>query len=112
MTLVIFAGVAKNLKKIFGVLTVRSPLSETEYKQLWQQLDALNEFGRLEKLRLFSMDGEDRNGEVCLVLYEEIGGEDMMLLFFKAQECCEKFGILQPVIQFRYEGIVTEENPG
>lgn len=112
MTFVIFAGVAKNLKRILGVITVRCPLTEEEYSRLWGQLDALNEFGGVEALRLYSMDGEEMRGEVCLVFYEEIGTEDGMALFSAIRECCRGFGIAEAVIQFRYEVCVTEENPG
>lgn len=103
MTVVIFIGVARNLRKIFGVLTVRSPLEETEYRSLWEQLERVNEFGGVEELRLFSMDGEDRNAEVGMVLYEEISAEDMRCLFEAVKRCCEEFAITKTVIQFRYE---------
>lgn len=112
MTFVIFAGVAKNLKRILGVITVRCPLTEEEYSRLWEQLDALNEFGGVEALRLYSMDGEEMRGEVCLVFYEEIGTEDVMALFSDVEECCKMSGISHVVIQFRYEISLTEENPG
>lgn len=103
MTVVIFIGVARNLKKIFGVLTVRSPLEEAEYQCLWERLERLNEFGGVEELRLFSMDGEDRNAEVGMVLYEEISAEDMRCLFEAIRRCCRDFSVTKTVIQFRYE---------
>ncbi|MGN1083827.1 MAG: cation diffusion facilitator family transporter, partial [Lachnospiraceae bacterium] len=61
MTIVIFCGVAKNLKRIFAVLTVRSPLREAEYRLLKEELAECAPSGTLENLRLFSMDGEDKN---------------------------------------------------
>lgn len=103
MTLVIFIGVAKNLKRIFAVITVRSPLEIKEYRMLQERLTELNSFGIVEELSLFSMDGEDKNAEVCLVLYEEISPEDMMLLFSAVTACCKEYGIGRVVIQFRYE---------
>ena len=112
MTFVIFVGVARNLKKIFHIITVRCPFTEAEYRQLWEQLDALNEFGGVEALRLYSMDGEELRGEVCMVLYEEISTEDGMALFSAVQECCRESGIADTVIQFRYEVGMTEETPG
>lgn len=103
MTFVIFVGVAKNLKKIFAIITMRSPLELKEYRRLQERLTELNSFGIAEDLRIFSMDGEDKSGEVCLVLYEEVSAEDMILLFDRVKECCREFGILQTVIQLRYE---------
>jgi len=103
MTFVIFAGVARNLKKIFDIITVRSPLVIKEYRELREQLAELNEFGGVEALRVCTMDGEDRNAEVCLVLYEEIAAEDMMNLFSQVSQCCKEFRIKQSVIQIRYE---------
>jgi hypothetical protein len=55
------------------------------------------------------MDGEDKNAEVCLVVYEEIAAEDMMQLFFRVKKCCAEYGIGQTVIQIRYGGSVTGE---
>ena len=112
MTLVIFAGVFRNLKKIVAIITVRSPLSVEEYRALAAQIDGMNEVGGLEKLRLFTLDGEDKNAEVCLVVYEELGTEDMMQLFLGVQKCCEEAGVEHAVIQVRYEGSVTDENEG
>lgn len=103
MTFVIFVGVAKNLKKIFAIITMRSPLELKEYRRLQERLTELNSFGIAEDLRIFSMDGEDRCGEVFLVLYEEISAEDMMLLFTQVKECCREFGVFQTVVQLRYE---------
>lgn len=110
MTLVIFAGVFRNLKRITAIITVRSPLVEGEYRKLWEQVEQLNEVGGLEELRLFTMDGEDKNAEVCLVIYEELGTEDMMQLLSGVKKCCGEYGIGHTVIQVRYEGSVTGEN--
>lgn len=112
MTLVIFAGVFRNLKKITAIITVRSPLELHEYRELKERIDRLNEVGVLEELCLYTMDGEDKNAEVCLVVYEEIGTEDMMQLFSRVKTCCEESGIGRTVIQVRYEGSVTGENEG
>jgi len=108
MTLVIFAGVARNLKKIFGILTVRSPLSMKEYHKLQEQLTAINEFGSVEALRVYSMDGEDKNAEVCLVLYEELPAEDMEALYHQVSRCLRQTGIGQSMIQIRYEGFLSK----
>ena len=103
MTLVIFVGVIRNLKRIFEIITVQSPLTEKEQGELTERLEELNEFGSVEALRVFTMDGQDRKAEVCLVLYEEITPEDMMLMHGQAERCCREFGIGQSLIQFRYE---------
>lgn len=103
MTFVIFAGVGKNLKRIFAIITVRSPLRETEYQHLWNSLDELNRFGNPELLRLYSMDGEDIRGEVGYVLWEEMSPEEMTDLCLGAKKCCESFGINEVIIQLRYE---------
>lgn len=108
MTLVIFAGVARNLKKIFRILTVRSPLTVKEYHKLQEQLTEINEFGGVEALRVYSMDGEDKNAEVCLVLYEELPAEDMEALYHQASRCLRQAGIRQSVIQIRFEGFLSE----
>ena len=110
MTFVIFAGVFRNLKKITAIITVHSPLEVAEYRELRERLERLNEVGGLEELRLFTMDGEDRNAEVCLVVYEELATEDMMQLFSEVKKCCGEYGIGNAVIQVRYEGSVTGEN--
>lgn len=110
MTLVIFAGVFRNLKKIVAIITVRSPLEEGEYRKLRERIEQLNEVGVLEELRLFTMDGEDKNAVVCLVIYEELGTEDTMQLFFAVRKCCEKAGVGHTVIQVRYEGSITGES--
>ena len=112
MTLVIFAGVFRNLKKITAIITVRSPLEPHEYRELKARIDGLNGVGVLEDLRLFTMDGEDKNAEACLVLYEEISAEDMMQLFLQVKKSCEDFGIGHTVIQVRYEVSSTGENEG
>lgn len=112
MTLVIFLGVFRNLKKITAIITVRSPLGAEEYRKLKDSLDRINEVGGLEELRLFTMDGEDINAEVCLVIYEELGTEDMMQLFLRVRKRCEEEGIGHTVIQVRYEGSITDENEG
>ncbi|MBQ8798341.1 MAG: cation transporter [Lachnospiraceae bacterium] len=103
MTMVIFIGVAKNLKRIVDIITVRSPFEENEYHVIRNRMDGLNRFGKVETLRFYSMDGEDRWGEVGLVLYEEIPAEDVMVLFSEVRMCCESFGVTQVLIQFRYE---------
>ncbi len=112
MTVVIFIGVAKNLKKIVCIITVRSPLEKEAYRELKGRLNELNEFGSLEELRIYSMDGEDRWGEVCFVMYEELSAEDTMILFSDTRECCEEFGISKVMIQVRYESVALMENPG
>ena len=112
MTLVIFAGVFRNLKKIAAIITVRSPLEVGEYRELGERIEQMNEVGVLEELRLFTMDGEDKNAEVCLVVYEELATEDMMQLFSGVKMCCEEKGIGHTVIQVRYEVSVTGENEG
>lgn len=103
MTFVVFAGAVRNLNHIFSVLTVRSPLEKREYFELRERLTELNAFGNLEALRVFSMNGEDRNAEAELVLYEEISPEDMMLLYEQVKDCCKEYGIGQTVLQIRYE---------
>lgn len=103
MTFVVFAGAVRNLNHIFSVLTVRSPLEKREYFELRERLTELNAFGNLEALRVFSMNGEDRNAEAELVLYEEISPEDMMLLYEQVKDCCKEYGIEQTVLQIRYE---------
>ena len=110
MTLVIFAGVFRNLKKITAIITVRSPLETEKYRELWSRIERLNDVGVLEDLRLFTLDGEDKNAEICLVIYEELGTEEMMQLFLEVQKCCGEAGVGHTVIQVRYEGIVTGEN--
>lgn len=112
MTLVIFAGVFKSLKKIIAIITVRSPLELRDYRRLKERIDGLNEVGVLEELCLFTMDGEDKNAEVCMVVYEEIAAEDMMGLFSKVKKCCEEYGIGRTVIQVRYEVNTGDENEG
>ena len=76
---------------------------------LQERLESLNSVGVLEHLRLFSMDGEDKNAEVCLVLYEEISTADVMRLYEQVGKCCREFGISQAVIQIRYEVTMTDE---
>ena len=109
MTFVIFVGVLRNLRRIFSIITVCSPFDVREYRNLQERLEGLNSVGVLEQLRLFSMDGEDKNAEVCLVLYEEISVEDMIRLYEQVGKCCKEFGILQTVIQIRYEVSMTDE---
>lgn len=103
MTFVIFAGVLRNLKKIFGIITLRSPLAVPEYRKLQEALTERNVVGVLEDLRVYSMDGEDKIAEVCLVLYEEVGTEDFMQLERQTRACCETFGIGRVMVQIRYE---------
>lgn len=109
MTFVIFAGVLRNLKNIFAIITVRSPLESKEYRRLQERLGELNFVGVLEEVRLYSMDGEDKNAEVCLVLYEEIGVEDLMQLDRQTRMCCEEYGISRVVVQIRYDVCLTDE---
>lgn len=112
MTLIIFAGVAGNLKGIFSVLTVRSPLGKTEYRMLWEKIDGLNGVGTVEDLRVFTLDGEAMQGEVCLVLFEPVECYDLADLFDVVRECCRESGLERTVIQIRYEGPGREENAG
>lgn len=111
-TLAIFVGVFRNLKKITAIITVRSPLELKEYRELKTRIDGMNPVGVLEDLRLFTLDGEDKNAEICLVLYEEVPAEDMIQLYLQVQKSCEEFGIGKTVIQVRYEVNVTAENKG
>lgn len=108
MTFVIFVGVLRNLKKIFGIITLRSPLTLREYRDLQEALTQLNALGVVEELRVYSLDGEDKNAEVCLVLYEEVAAEDLMQLDMQTRRCCESYGIAKAVIQVRYE--ISREN--
>ena len=110
MTLIIFAGVAGNLKGIFSILTVRSPLGRGEYRTLWEKLDTLDGAATVEDLRVFTLDGETLFAEVCMVYFEPVECYDMKELFAAAEACCKEAGIEKPVIQFRYEGPGREEN--
>lgn len=112
MTFVIFVGVLRNLKKIFGIITLRSPLAVQEYRKLQEALTERNTVGVLEELRVYSMDGEDKNAEVCLVLYEEVSAEDLMQLDRQTRSCCEAFGISKAVVQIRYEISPEAESAG
>lgn len=112
MTFVIFVGVLRNLKKIFGIITLRSPLEVQEYRKLQATLTERNAVGVLEELRVYSLDGEDKNAEVCLVLYEEVSAEDLMQLDRQTRTCCETFGISKTVVQIRYEICPEEESVG
>lgn len=107
MTLVIFVGVWRNLKKIFAVLTLRSPLDPERYRELQEGLAKLDCVGVPEAVRLYSVDGEKIAAEICFVLYEETGVEDMMQLYSAVKACGVEFGISEEVIQIRYE-----VNPG
>ncbi len=110
MTFVIFVGVLRNLRKIFGIITLRSPLELWEYRRLQEALTELNAVGVVEELRVYSLDGEDKNAEVCMVLYEEVGTEDLMLLDRQTRMCCGTFGIGKVMMQIRYEIGPEEEN--
>ncbi len=112
MTLIIFAGVAGNLRGIFSILMVRSPLGKKEYRALWERLDELNGAGTLEELRVFTLDGEVVFAEVCMVYFEPVECYDMGELFGAIKECCSDAGIEKSVIQFRYAGPKKEENEG
>lgn len=112
MTLVIFVGVLRNLKKIFGIITLRSPLDTADYRKLQKRLTELHFAGVLEELRLYSMDGEDKNAEVCMVLYEETAAEDLMELDAQTRACCGEFGISRTMLQIRWKVSMTEENDG
>lgn len=103
MTFVIFVGVLRNLKNIFGIITLRSPLELREYRQLRDILTELNAVGVVEDLRVYSLDGEDICAEVCLVLYEELVTEDLIQLDMQTRRCCREFGIVNAVVQIRYE---------
>ena len=112
MTVVIFAGVAKNLRGIFSILTVRSPIGKKEYRLLWEKLDMLNGAGTLEELRVFTLDGEELSAEICMVYFEPVECCDMKELFAAVKECCRNSGIKNTVIQFRYAGPDREETIG
>ena len=112
MTLVIFVGVLRNLRKIFGIITLRSPLDLWEYRKLQDVLTKQNTVGVLEDLRVYSLDGEDKNAEVCLVLYEEVPAEDFLHLERQTRNCCEEFGITRVLVQIRYEITSEDENAG
>ncbi|MBQ9768183.1 MAG: cation transporter [Lachnospiraceae bacterium] len=103
MTAVIFVGVAKNLKRIFAVLAVKSPLSAECYLRLKKDLAGCENGMLVEELRIFSMDGEDRLAEVCLLLDTDRSAEEQTLLMKRAKECCEAYGICQTIVQMRYE---------
>lgn len=103
MTIVIFCGVAKNLKRIFAVLTMRSPIEEKVYRQMKEELNRNSAPAEVETVRLFSMDGEDMNGELFLRLPYEISAEEHALLLKRVEECCERYGIVRTVVQIRYE---------
>ncbi len=103
MTLVIFCGVARNLKRIFAVLAVRSPLKAEDYDSLKGELEGCEPFARLENLRLYSISGEDKNAEVFFKLTGECQAKEHEQLFEKAEECCKRYGIEQVFIQARYK---------
>lgn len=103
MTIVIFCGAAKNLRRIFRVLTVRSPLADKEYHLLKEELENCVPFGRLENLRLYSMDGEDRNAEVFFCLSAGCSAAEHGILLKKAEECCKRYGIDQVIVQVCYQ---------
>lgn len=103
MTLVIFCGVARNLKRIFAVLAVRSPLKPEEYNRLREALDGCAPSAVLENLRLYSISGEDKNAEVFFQLTGECQAREHEELFQKAEECCKSYGIGQVFVQIRYK---------
>lgn len=103
MTLVIFKGVWNNLKQIFAIITMRSPLTGEQYTHLQKELEQECTPATVEAVRLYVMDGRERKGEILLCLSQEISMEEYGLLFKRVQECCERNHILQPMIQIRYE---------
>lgn len=103
MTMVIFCGVARNLKKIFAILTIRSPLEAEKYSRIRRELGELCPSGELRNLRLFSMDGEDIYAEVFFCIFGEIKAEDATLLLERTQECCKEYGISQTIVQLQYQ---------
>lgn len=103
MTAVIFIGVGKNLKRIFAVFAVRCPLSEEQYQRLLDSLGSCKEEVEVGELRVFSMDGEDRQAEVCIILFGEYPAEEQMLLVKQVKECCESYGISHAVVEVRYQ---------
>ena len=102
MMLVIFCGAAKNLKRIFAVLTLRSPLTEEEYRSLKKEIVLHIGAGALESLRLYSMDGEDKRAEVTVILFEEISADEQDLLLTQITDCCGMYGICQTMVQIGY----------
>lgn len=112
MTLVIFVGVWRNLKKIFAVLTLQSPMEQERYRKLQERLAKMDCVGVPEAVRLYSVDGETIAAEICFVLYEETGAEDLMQLYSSVKACGEEFGISGEVIQIRYEVNPGEETIG
>lgn len=102
MTLVIACGAAKNLKRIFAVLTLRSPLTKEAYQKLEEEIRQYLEMGELEALRLYSMDGEDKRAEVEVVLFEELSAEEQDLLLVRIKDCCETYGVSHTMLQVSY----------
>ena len=103
MTVVIFIGVAKNLKRIFAVLAMKTPLDTVRYQRLQRDLEQCGVALFAENVRVFSMDGEDAHAEVCLVLDTERSAEEQELLRKRVTECCEAHGICKTVVQMRFE---------
>lgn len=102
MTLVIACGAVKNLKRIFAVLTLRSPLTEELYQKLEEEIKQYLGHGELEALRLYSMDGEDKRAEVEIVLFEEISVAEQKILLVWIKDCCKKYGVSHTILQVGY----------
>jgi len=86
-----------------AVFAVKCPIRGECYQSLKRDLMGCEEGLVVEGLRLFSMDGEDKQAEVCLMLAFEHSAEEQMLLMKRAKECCEAYGISEVIIQIRYE---------
>ena len=109
MTLVIFCGVARNLRKIFCVMTVRSPLETEKYRELQERLGQQLPLAVLRELRLFSMDGEENYGEVILVTKGECRAEETNQMIECAAVCCGEYGIHHTVVQVFQETEIEEQ---
>lgn len=103
MTIVIFIGVAKNMKRIFAVLTARCPLSTGQYLQLRKALEGCAEAVLLQELRLFSMDGEDKQAEVRLQVLADHSVEEQAFLVRRVRDVCVNYGISHVIVELYYE---------
>lgn len=79
MTLVIFFGVMKNLKRVFAVLIMRSPLCGEQYAELINRLHQNLGAETKVSVRVFSMDGERH------IAFVELGEEGEETLFEQTQ---------------------------